>query len=129
MPKTIDIVIEADAQFTTGYALCMDGCREDFVEARERFKAVTSFHFIGEHGELLARQEIRGGNRFWYAFQRFGKYVRKTYIAKHDRISLERLEDAASRLHDDVTQWLARQKPTTHTVPRVVTSDWLTPPS
>lgn len=129
MPKTLDIVIEADAQFTTGYALCMDDYRGDFVEGRDRFKSVTSFRFIGVRGEFLARQELRGGNRFWYGFQRFGKHVRKTYIAKHDRMTLERMEEAAERLYDDVTQWLARQKSHTVPTPKVVTSDWLTPPS
>jgi hypothetical protein len=109
MPKTLDIVIEADAQFPTGYALCMDDYREDFVEGRDRFQSVTSFRFIGVHGEYLARQEYRGGHVYWYGFKRLKMRLYKVYLGRHHRMTLQRLEDAAIRLHDQyVTQSVAR---------------------
>jgi hypothetical protein len=123
MPKTVDIVIEADAQFATGYALCMDNYRADFVEGRDRFKSVTSFRFIGVHGEFLARQEERGGHIYWYGFKRFGRRIGKVYLGRPHRLTLHSMEEAAARL---ATQSGVRES---RTVPSAITSDWLTPPN
>lgn len=103
MPRLVDILIEVDPQAPSGYTLCCgDGYREDFCspESRTRFKPVTSFRFVGAHGDMLARKYVR--NRiyaYWYGFKRFKRRVHKVYLGEHDRMTIQRLEDGVVKLH------------------------------
>jgi len=98
----LEISIEADSRASCGYVLCIGDYREDFTldESRKLFKDTTSFRFVGVHGDMLARKEVR--NRiyaYWYGFKRFKTRIHKVYLGRHDKLSMQHLEDGLVKLH------------------------------
>jgi LuxR family maltose regulon positive regulatory protein len=63
-------------------------------------RATRSFSFEGRAGTFTARSERRsGGNEeYWSAYRKRGGKLRKVYLGKAEKLTLERLEDAAARL-------------------------------
>lgn len=102
MPRVSEVVIEADHQSSSGYALCWEGYREDFgtPESIERFHPVTSFRFISTYGDFVARREMRGSHYYWYGFKRFGDHIHKVYLGRTHRLTLHSLEVAAVDLYE-----------------------------
>lgn len=102
MSRFLEMRLEADSRASSGYVLCWDGNREDICspESRHAFQTVTSFRFIGVHGDMLARKEER--NRvyaYWYGFKRFKNRIHKVYLGRHDKLTIQHLEDGAAKLH------------------------------
>ncbi len=64
----------------------------------EWLEQATSFAFRGQKGSYTARREqIKPGDWYWYAYQRFQKRVQKKYLGKSAALSLQRLEEVAAR--------------------------------
>jgi LuxR family transcriptional regulator, maltose regulon positive regulatory protein len=70
--------------------------------------AARSFTFAGEEGTFTARQELRSGRRFWYAYRQRDGVLRKTYLGRSVDLTLQRLEQAAQTLTEtngDTSSW------------------------
>src|SRR5215216_6739798 len=64
-----------------------------------RDPATRSFSFRGSSGAFTARKEGRsGGEEYWSAYRKLGGKLRKVYLGKAERVTLARLEDAATVL-------------------------------
>ena len=64
-----------------------------------RDPATRSFSFRGSSGTFTARKEDRaGGEDYWSAYRKLGGKLRKVYLGKAERLTLARLEDAATVL-------------------------------
>src|SRR5215217_4768349 len=64
-----------------------------------RDPATRSFSFRGSSGAFTARKEGRsGGEEYWSAYRKLGGKLRKVYLGKAERLTLARLEDAATVL-------------------------------
>ena len=64
-----------------------------------RDPATRSFSFRGSSGAFTARKEGRsGGEQYWSAYRKLGGKLRKVYLGKAERLTLARLEDAATVL-------------------------------
>lgn len=64
----------------------------------------TSFAFVGKTASCrcLLRQETKQrGERYWYAYHRGGKTLRKKYVGKAAAVTLTRLEEVAHLLSAD----------------------------
>jgi len=59
-----------------------------------------SFAFHGRNGQInvLKEKRSRGGDDYWYAYQRRGKQMLKRYAGRSKQLSVERLEEIASLL-------------------------------
>jgi LuxR family transcriptional regulator, maltose regulon positive regulatory protein len=58
-----------------------------------------SFSFRGPSGAFTARKEYRAhGDAYWTAYRRRGGRLRKVYLGKAEKLTLERLNDAAEAL-------------------------------
>ena len=68
-----------------------------------------SFSFQGRNGQInvLKERRSRGGDGYWYAYQRQGKQMLKRYAGRGAQLSIERLEEIASLLTVEAT----REKP------------------
>ena len=61
--------------------------------------ATRSFSFRGPSGAFTARKEYRAhGDAYWTAYRRRGGRLRKKYLGKAEKLTLERLNDAAEAL-------------------------------
>jgi hypothetical protein len=64
-----------------------------------RDPATRSFSFRGSSGTFTARKERRsGGDEYWTAYRKLGGKLRKVYLGKAEKLTLARLEDAATVL-------------------------------
>jgi LuxR family maltose regulon positive regulatory protein len=64
-----------------------------------RDPATRSFSFRGPSGAFTARKEYRvHGDAYWTAYRRRGGRLRKRYLGKAEKLTLERLNDAAEAL-------------------------------
>jgi LuxR family maltose regulon positive regulatory protein len=64
-----------------------------------RNPATRSFSFRGPSGAFTARKEHRvHGDAYWTAYRRRGGRLRKKYLGKAEKLTLERLNDAAEAL-------------------------------
>jgi LuxR family transcriptional regulator, maltose regulon positive regulatory protein len=64
-----------------------------------RDPATRSFSFRGSSGTFTARKERRsGGAEYWSAYRKRGGKLRKVYLGKAEKLTLARLEDAATML-------------------------------
>src|SRR5215204_1855873 len=64
-----------------------------------RDPATRSFSFRGSSGTFTARKERRsGGDEYWSAYRKLGGKLRKVYLGKAEKLTLARLEDAATVL-------------------------------
>jgi LuxR family maltose regulon positive regulatory protein len=64
-----------------------------------RDPATRSFSFRGSKGTFTARKERRsGGAEYWTAYRKRGGKLRKVYLGKAEKLTLARLEDAATKL-------------------------------
>jgi LuxR family maltose regulon positive regulatory protein len=82
---------------------------------REWLEQTTSFAFRGQGGAYTARREqIKPGDWYWYAYQRSHKRVRKKYLGKDEALSLQRLEEVATRFDDGQA---AEDEAATSTIP------------
>jgi LuxR family transcriptional regulator, maltose regulon positive regulatory protein len=64
-----------------------------------RDPATRSFSFRGSSGIFTARKERRsGGAEYWSAYRKRGGKLRKVYLGKAEKVTLARLEDAATKL-------------------------------
>jgi LuxR family transcriptional regulator, maltose regulon positive regulatory protein len=64
-----------------------------------RDPATRSFSFRGSHGTFTARKERRSGSEeYWIAYRKRGGKLRKVYLGKAEKLTLARLEDAATML-------------------------------
>ena len=64
-----------------------------------RDPATRSFSFRGSKGTFTARKERRsGGAEYWSAYRKRGGKLRKVYLGKAEKLTLARLEDAATIL-------------------------------
>jgi len=64
-----------------------------------RDPATRSFSFRGSNGTFTARKERRsGGEEYWTAYRKRGGKLRKVYLGKAEKLTLVRLEDAATVL-------------------------------
>jgi hypothetical protein len=64
-----------------------------------RDPATRSFSFRGSSGTFTARKERRsGGAEYWSAYRKRGGKLRKVYLGKAEKLTLARLEDAATKL-------------------------------
>ena len=64
-----------------------------------RDPATRSFSFRGSKGTFTARKERRsGGAEYWTAYRKRGGKLRKVYLGKAEKLTLARLEDAATIL-------------------------------
>src|SRR5215218_9368258 len=64
-----------------------------------RDPATRSFSFRGSSGAFTARKEGRsGGEEYWSAYRKRSGRLRKVYLGKAERLTLARLEDAATVL-------------------------------
>lgn len=60
-----------------------------------------SFHFQGKLGHFTARQERKQrGDAYWYAYRKAHQQRFKRYLGTTGTLTLARLEDAASALHE-----------------------------
>jgi hypothetical protein len=59
-----------------------------------------SFSFYGRNGQInvLKEKRSRGGDGYWYAYQRQGKQMLKRYTGRGVQLGVERLEEIASLL-------------------------------
>jgi LuxR family transcriptional regulator, maltose regulon positive regulatory protein len=57
----------------------------------------TSFSFQGQHGHFTIHKEVRprGGEGYWYAYQRQGKRLAKHYVGRTTDLVLAHLEEIA----------------------------------
>lgn len=62
--------------------------------------SIPSFTFSGQRGQLTARQEIRSGGTYWYAYRRVGRKMTKRYLGRTTELSSARLEVVAAQLAD-----------------------------
>jgi LuxR family maltose regulon positive regulatory protein len=64
-----------------------------------REPATRSFSFRGSNGTFTARKERRSGSEeYWTAYRKRGGKLRKVYLGKGEKLTLARLEDAATKL-------------------------------
>ena len=64
-----------------------------------RDPATRSFSFRGSNGTFTARKERRSGSEeYWTAYRKRGGNLRKVYLGKAEKLTLARLEDAATKL-------------------------------
>ena len=64
-----------------------------------RDPATRSFSFRGSNGTFTARKERRSGSEgYWSAYRKRGGKLRKVYLGKAEKLTLARLEDAATIL-------------------------------
>src|SRR5919112_863427 len=72
-----------------------------------REPSTRSFSFSGQLGTFTARKERRvHGDEYWSAYRKRGGRLRKAYLGKAEKLTLERLNDAAAVLatsDDDAT--------------------------
>jgi LuxR family maltose regulon positive regulatory protein len=72
-----------------------------------REPSTRSFSFSGQLGTFTARKERRvHGDEYWTAYRKRGGRLRKAYLGKAEKLTLERLNDAAAVLapsDDDAT--------------------------
>src|SRR5919112_2841257 len=72
-----------------------------------RESSTRSFSFSGPPGTFTARKERRvHGDDYWTAYRKRGGRLRKAYLGKAEKLTLERLNDAAAVLapsDDDAT--------------------------
>ena len=62
-----------------------------------RDPATRSFSFRSPSGTFTARKEHRvHGDEYWSAYRKRGGRLRKVYLGKAEKLTLERLEDAAA---------------------------------
>lgn len=61
--------------------------------------ATRSFSFRGSNGTFTARKERRSGSEgYWSAYRKRGGKLQKVYLGKAEKLTLARLEDAATIL-------------------------------
>jgi LuxR family maltose regulon positive regulatory protein len=57
---------------------------------------ITSFRFLGQHGQLTVRKEARRrGEQYWYAYRRVGEKMAKKYLGRTTDLSMAHLEEIA----------------------------------
>jgi LuxR family maltose regulon positive regulatory protein len=62
-------------------------------------RATHSFSFQGQVGTFTARKERRSGDEgYWSAYRKRDGRLRKVYLGKAEKLTLEKLEDAAAAL-------------------------------
>ena len=63
-------------------------------------RATRSFSFEGPSGTFTARKERRSGSNeeYWSAYRKRGGKLRKVYLGKAEKLTLARLEEAATEL-------------------------------
>ena len=63
-------------------------------------RATRSFSFEGPSGTFTARKERRSGSdeEYWSAYRKRGGKLRKVYLGKAEKLTLARLEKAATEL-------------------------------
>src|SRR5215210_766937 len=63
-------------------------------------RATHSFSFEGPSGTFTARKERRSGSseEYWSAYRKQGGKLRKVYLGKAEKLTLARLDEAATRL-------------------------------
>ena len=63
-------------------------------------RATHSFSFEGPSGTFTARKEHRSGSNeeYWSAYRKRGGKLRKVYLGKAEKLTLVRLDEAATRL-------------------------------
>src|SRR5829696_8366017 len=63
-------------------------------------RATHSFSFEGPSGTFTARKERRSGSNkeYWSAYRKRGGKLRKVYLGKAEKLTLARLDEAATRL-------------------------------
>src|SRR5215210_6578604 len=63
-------------------------------------RATNSFSFEGPSGAFTARKERRSGSNeeYWSAYRKQGGRLRKVYLGKAEKLTLARLDEAATRL-------------------------------
>src|SRR5215218_10698399 len=63
-------------------------------------RATRSFSFEGPGGTFTARKERRSGSdeEYWSAYRKRGGKLRKVYLGKAEKLTLARLEKAATEL-------------------------------
>jgi LuxR family maltose regulon positive regulatory protein len=58
--------------------------------------AITSFRFLGQHGQLTVRKESRQrGEQYWYAYRRVGEKMAKKYLGRTMELTIAHLEEMA----------------------------------
>jgi len=84
-----------------------------------RESSTRSFSFSGPPGTFTARKERRvHGDEYWTAYRKRGGRLRKSYLGKAEKLTLERLNDAATvlaRSDDDVMTGSATEASTDET--------------
>ena len=89
-------------------ALCAVGSPAWYVwlstAASFRFASTQRRLIIHGHGPLLApislRKERRRQGLFWYAYRRVHGQLYKRYVGRSEQLTLARLDEVASILHD-----------------------------
>jgi len=62
---------------------------------------IPSFHFHGKSGQFSARQERKQrGTTYWYAYLKIHNQRLKRYLGTIDALTLAKLEETASHLHE-----------------------------
>jgi len=63
--------------------------------------AITSFRFLGQHGQLTVRKEARQrGEQYWYAYRRVGEQMAKRYLGRTKALTVAHLEEIAILLQE-----------------------------
>jgi LuxR family transcriptional regulator, maltose regulon positive regulatory protein len=111
MPKAAQYILVWSAEQHT-YALYGQGQRyQALLQGDEErwltwLTTHTSFSFQGKHGHFNAQKERRprGGEGYWYAYQRQGKRIAKKYVGRTTDLVMARLEEVAQYLTQEANQ-------------------------
>lgn len=73
---------------------------KDWLQWLEQHHA---FAFFGQNGHLnlLKERRKRGGEGYWYAYQRDKRHIIKRYIGRNEQVTMQRLEEVAAILAAD----------------------------
>lgn len=72
---------------------------------------LPSFHFTGKSGQFSARQERKQrGAAYWYAYLKARNHRLKRYLGMTETLTLAKLEETASLLHEEALGTIGEDK-------------------
>jgi hypothetical protein len=72
---------------------------------------LPSFHFTGKSGQFSARQERKQrGATYWYAYLKVHNHRLKRYLGTTETLTLAKMEDTASLLHEEALGTIGEDK-------------------
>src|SRR6266567_8704900 len=88
--------------------------------------ALPSFHFQGQSGQFSARQERkRRGTSYWYAYLKVRHQRLKRYLGTTDTLTLAKLEETASHLHEAALGTIGENEALNARLPKLPAPDGL----